>query len=73
MFQLMAMCVSLKELSLHQALSVISMKDIKIIRQEVFANEEAILAFLAGSSLNGEMEKKWKVWFNWDGEEKNKY
>lgn len=36
------------------------MKSIKIIRQEVFANEEAILVFLAGSKLNGEMRKNGK-------------
>lgn len=60
MFQLMAMCEPPKELSLHQALNVISMKSIKIIRQEVFANEEAILVFLAGSKLNGKMGKNGK-------------
>lgn len=48
-------CVSPKELSLLQAVGVISMKHIKIIRQEVCANEEAILVFLVGSKLNGEI------------------
>lgn len=55
MFQFMAMCVSPKELSLLQAVGVISMKHIKIIRQEACANEEAILVFLVGSKLNGEI------------------
>lgn len=44
----------------HQAVSIISLKSIQIIRQEVFANEEAILVFLAGSKLNGEMGENGK-------------
>lgn len=60
MFQFMAMCVFPKELSLLQAVGVISMKRIKIIRQEACANEEAILVFLAGSKLNGEIGKNGK-------------
>lgn len=60
MFQFMKMCVLPKELSLYQVVGVISMKRIKIIRQEVFANEEAILVFLAGSKLNGKMGKNGK-------------
>lgn len=53
MCQLMAMCLHPKELSIYQDLNITSLKNIKIIGKGVYANEAAILVFLAELKLNG--------------------
>lgn len=42
-----------KKLSIYQDLNIISLKSIRIIGKDMYANEAAILVFLAELKLNG--------------------
>lgn len=66
MFQFMAMCVSPKELSLLQAVGVISMMRIKIIRQEIVCQRRG------NSCISDRVKVEWRNRKKWEGRGKRR-